>query len=91
MLRETTEAVTLAVFGVSSSGTSAIGLATLGSATNSNTLTSETWIPLGLFLGGIAMTATLVWKVASSKATTEAKIKEMQKRLEWLERKQEKK
>ena len=70
---------------------SSIGLATLVTATNSNTLTSETWIPLGLFLGGIAMTATLVWKVASSKATTDAKLKEMQKRLEWLERKQEKK
>ena len=91
MLRETAEAVTLAILGVSSSGTSAIGLATLGMATNSNTLTSETWIPLGLFLGGIAMTATLVWKLASSKAITDAKLKEMQKRLDWLERKYEEK
>ena len=88
MLRETIEAVTLIVFGVSSSGTSAIGLATMNAATNSSTLTTETWIPLGLFLGGIAMTATLVWKLASSKATTDAKLKEMQKRLDWLEKKQ---
>jgi len=91
MLRETIEAVTLAVLGVSSSGTSAIGLATLGAATNSNTLTTQTWIPLGLFLGGIAMTATLVWKVASHKTNTDAKIMDMQKRLEWLERKNEEK
>tara|TARA_R110000824_G_scaffold18906_2_gene74142 strand:- start:237 stop:509 length:273 start_codon:yes stop_codon:yes gene_type:complete len=90
MLRESIEAVTLAILGVSSSGTSAIGLASLPLAINSNSVTTETWIPLGLFLGGIAMTATLVWKVASSKATTDAKLKEMQKRLAWLEKKQEK-
>ena len=90
MLRSTLEAVTIAVLGVSSSGSSAIGLATLGAANNSNTLSTATWIPLGLFLGGIAMTATVVWKVASHKAQTDAKIREMSKKIEWLERQQNK-
>ncbi|MAK37899.1 MAG: hypothetical protein CMC15_17200 [Flavobacteriaceae bacterium] len=85
MLDKSIEAVTLAVVGVSSSGTSAIGLATLTTATNSNTLTTQTWIPLGLFLAGVAMTASVVWKVASHKAKTDAKLQELQERLNRLE------
>ena len=90
MVKESIEAVTLAVLGVSSSGTSAIGLATMGAGTNS-TLSTETWIPLGLFLAGIAMTATVVWKVASHKAKTDAKLIELQERLKIIENKQKKK
>ena len=89
MLKTSIEAVTLTVLGVSSSGTSAIGLATMSSVDNSNQLSTNTWIPLGLFLAGIAMTATVVWKVASHKAKTDAKLKELQQRLKRLEKRQE--
>ncbi|QDP48653.1 MAG: hypothetical protein Unbinned97contig1000_38 [Prokaryotic dsDNA virus sp.] len=89
MLGNSIEAVTLAVVGVSSSGTSAIGLATM-TVTNSNTLTTETWIPLGLFLAGVAMTASVVWKVASHKAKTDAKLLELQERLNRLEKSKKK-
>jgi len=90
MLDKSIEAVTLAVVGVSSSGTSAIGLATMTTATNSNTLTTQTWIPLGLFLAGVAMTASVVWKVASHKAKTDAKLLELQERLNRLEKSKKK-
>ena len=42
-------------------------------------------IPFGLFLAGLAFTSTLVWKVASHKAATEMKIKELEKKVEKLE------
>lgn len=90
MLRAVSEIVTLTILGVSSSGTSAIGLAVLSVANNDTTLSTETWIPLGLFLGGIAMTATVVWKVAAHKTQTDSKIEAMQKKIEWLEKQQNK-
>ena len=86
MLRAAAETVTLAILGVSSSGTSAIGLATMGVAKNSNTLSTETWIPLGLFLAGIAITATTVWKVAAHKAKTDAKISTLEEKVDALEK-----
>ena len=86
MFRTATEIATLAIFGVSSSGTTAIGFATLGI---SDKLSTETWIPLGLFLGGIAMTATLVWKVAAHKTQTDAKIDALEKKVKWLEKNQD--
>ena len=86
MLKTSLEAVTLSILGFSSSGTSAIGLASMGGVTESNTLTEQTWIPLGLFLAGIAMTATVVWKVASHKTNTDAKLLDLQKRIKRLEK-----
>jgi len=86
MFRTATEIATLAIFGVSSSGTTAIGFATLGSG---EILSTETWIPLGLFLGGIAMTATLVWKVAAHKTQTDSKIDALEKKVRWLEKNQD--
>ena len=85
MLKTSLEAVTLSVLGFSSSGTSAIGLASMAVSEN-NTLTEHTWIPLGLFLAGIAMTATVVWKVASHKTNTDAKLLDLQKRIKRLEK-----
>ena len=85
MLKEAAETVTLAVLGVSSSGTSAIGLATMSAEKNGTILSTETWIPLGLFLAGIAMTATVVWKVAAHKTSTDAKITALEDKVSVLE------
>ena len=84
MIRTTLESIVLTIAGVSSSGTSAIGLATM--STPQNTITSDsTWIPLGFFLGGIAITVTTVWKVATHKTKTDAKIESMEQKILWLE------
>jgi len=84
MIRTTLESIVLTIAGVSSSGTSAIGLATM--TTPQNTITADsTWIPLGFFLGGIAITVTTVWKVATHKTKTDAKIESMEQKILWLE------
>ena len=55
--------------------------------TGEDTVLSEgTLIPFGLFLAGLAFTSTLIWKVASHKAATEMKLKELEKKVERLER-----
>jgi len=86
MFKTAAEIVTLAIVGFSSSGTSAIGLASLTNASNNTTLTTDTWIPLGLFLGGIAMTTTIVWKVATHKTKTDAKMDILEQKVKWLEK-----
>jgi len=84
------EGISLSVVGVTSSGTTAIGLASIASAstqTATPTVSLETWMPLGLFLAGIAMTATLVWKVATHKSLTDSKLKQIEKQIDELEKK----
>ncbi len=83
MVKTSTELGLLIVCGVSSSGTSAVGLAGVISPTN--TLSETTLIPLGLFLAGLAMTTTVVWKVASHNAKTDAKMTDLIRRIEQLE------
>ena len=88
MLKTTAEAVALAIVGVSSSGSASIGLAALAdNAGTGNSLTTDTWVPLGLFLAGVAMTATVVWKVAAHKTITDQRIKEITRRMQLLEEK----
>lgn len=92
MIRTTVEAVTLTIAGITSSGTSAIGLATMQIAQqnseNINTsISMDTWMPLGLFLAGIAMTATVVWKVSAHKTKTDNKIEIIEEKIKQLENK----
>ena len=56
------------------------------SAPGGNVINESTLIPLGLFLAGLAMTTTVVWKAASQKAATDMKLKELIDRVERLER-----
>tara|TARA_Y100000296_G_C5121744_1_gene230764 strand:- start:306 stop:611 length:306 start_codon:yes stop_codon:yes gene_type:complete len=88
MIRTTLEAITLTIVGVTSSGTSAIGLATMQASENANTLSVDTWMPLGLFLGGIAMTATVVWKVSAHKTKTDNKLEMLEEKIKQLEKNQ---
>ena len=78
------ELISLLASCVSSAGTSAVGLAGVMN-TGGPVLSEGTLIPFGLFLAGLAFTSTLVWKVASHKAATEMKIKELEKKVEKLE------
>jgi len=92
MIRTTVEAVTLTIAGITSSGTSAIGLATMQitqqNSENINTsISMDTWMPLGLFLAGIAMTATVVWKVSAHKTKTDNKIEMIEEKIKQLENK----
>jgi heme/copper-type cytochrome/quinol oxidase subunit 2 len=92
MIRTTVEAVTLTIAGITSSGTSAIGLATMQitqqNSENINTsISMDTWMPLGLFLAGIAMTATVVWKVSAHKTKTDNKIEIIEEKIKQLENK----
>jgi len=92
MIRTTVEAITLTIAGITSSGTSAIGLATMQIAQqnseNINTsISMDTWMPLGLFLAGIAMTATVVWKVSAHKTKTDNKIEVIEEKIKQLENK----
>ena len=92
MIRTTVEAITLTIAGITSSGTSAIGLATMQitqqNSENINTsISMDTWMPLGLFLAGIAMTATVVWKVSAHKTKTDNKIEIIEEKIKQLENK----
>ena len=87
MIRTTVEAAALTIAGITSSGTSAIGLATMQATENVNTTISvDTWMPLGLFLGGIAMTATVVWKVSAHKTKTDSKLEMIEEKIKQLEK-----
>lgn len=81
------DSILLAVLGVSGSGTSAIGLAGITASGNTGTLTTNTLVPLGLFLGGVFLTASLVWRAATHKSGVENEISRLKDRIERLERK----
>ena len=83
MIKTTAEAITLAVIGVSGSGTSAIGLAAL---TNESAITAETWMPLGLFVTCILTTATVVWKVSEHKTKINSKLDELERDIQELKK-----
>ena len=88
MVKEATELMWLLATGVASSGTTAVGLAGVMdvSSPRGNVINESTLIPLGLFLAGLTMTTTLVWKAASQKAATDMKLKELIDRVDRLER-----
>ena len=88
MIKEATELTFLITAAVASNGTTAVGLAGVMdvSSSSGNVLNENTLIPFGLFLAGLAMTTTVVWKVASQKAATDMKVKELIDRVERLER-----
>ena len=88
MVKEATELIWLLATGVASSGTTAVGLAGVMdvSSPGGNVINESTLIPLGLFLAGLAMTTTVVWKAASQKVATDMKLKELIDRVERLER-----
>tara|TARA_R110002012_G_scaffold79909_3_gene202946 strand:+ start:633 stop:917 length:285 start_codon:yes stop_codon:yes gene_type:complete len=83
MIRSSAELISLLVSGLASSGTSAVGLA--GVMGDRGVLHEATLIPFGLFLAGLAMTTTVVWKVASHKANTDFKLNEVMRRLKQVE------
>jgi len=83
MFRSTGDLVSALIAGAASSGTSAAGLA--GMMSEHEALTTSTWIPLGLFLGGIGLTAMLVWKTATTKSEMDTTIKSLKGRVKWLE------
>ena len=70
---------------VTTSGTTAVGLAGVMDTGGGSVFSEGTLIPFGLFLAGLAMTSTLVWKVATHKAGTEMRLKELVKRMERIE------
>lgn len=87
MIKSTSELIMIMVCGVTTSGTSAVGLAgVMGTGETNAVLNQDTLIPFGLFLAGLAMTATVIWKVASHKAGTEVTMREIIKRLDRLEK-----
>jgi len=53
---------------------------------NGTTIDEHSLMPLGLFLAGIAIAASLAWKTATMKADTKAKLRELERRLDELER-----
>ena len=71
---------------VTTSGTTAVGLAGVMDTGEGTVFSEGTLIPFGLFLAGLAMTSTLVWKVATHKAGTEMRLKELVKRMERIEK-----
>jgi len=86
MVTNTSELISLLASCVASTGTSAVGLAGVMNTGGNTVLSEDTLVPFGLFLAGLAFTSTLIWKVASHKAATEMKLKELEKKVERLER-----
>ncbi len=86
MVKATSELAFLLTSCVTTTGTTAVGLAGMVDNGGGTVLSEGTLIPLGLFLAGLAMTSNLVWKVASHKAGTEMRLKELFKRMERLEK-----
>ena len=84
MIKSSAEIAFVVVSMLASSGTSAVGLADVMSHRN-QVFNESTLIPFGLFRGGIAMTATVVWKISAHKAKTEHKISDLMNRIEKLE------
>jgi hypothetical protein len=84
MLKTSADITFLFISGLATSGTTAVGLAGVMD-TNRGILNEETLIPFGLFLGGLAMTATVVWKVAGHKAKTDIKLNDLLRRIERIE------
>lgn len=66
---------------------SGIALTSLGvaSQTGSSVINDSTLLPLSLFIGGIAFTATLTWRASSAKANLAHKLDEIERRLKALE------
>ena len=86
MVTNTPELISPLFSCVASTGTSAVGLAGVMSTRGGTVLSESTLIPFGLFLAGLAFTSTLIWKVASHKAATEMKLKELERKVERLEK-----
>ena len=91
MVNATSEISLLLASCVMTSGTTAVGLAGVMDTGENTVLSESTLIPFGLFLAGLAMTTTVVWKVATHKAATDGKLKSLLKRMDRLERIQEQK
>ena len=83
MIHNTIESVSQ--FVCTSSG---IALAGVGVASQSGTgiISDSTLLPLSLFIGGIAFTATLTWRASSAKANLAHQLAEIERRLDSLER-----
>ena len=65
---------------------SGIALAGVGIASQSGGIISEsTLLPLSLFIGGIAFTATLTWRASSAKSNLTHQLKQIERRLDSLE------
>jgi hypothetical protein len=87
MVKTTLDSILLAILGVSGSGTSAVGLAGITATGNAGSLDTNTLVPLGLFLGGVFLTASLVWRAATRTSGVENEISRLRDRIERLERK----
>ena len=83
MIQNTIES--LSQFVCTSSG---IALAGVGVASQSGTgiISDSTLLPLSLFIGGIAFTATLTWRASSAKSNLTHQLAEIERRLDSLER-----
>tara|TARA_R100000963_G_scaffold32792_1_gene24720 strand:- start:945 stop:1280 length:336 start_codon:yes stop_codon:yes gene_type:complete len=66
---------------------SGIALAGVGvaSQTSGGIINDSTLLPMSLFIGGIAFTATLTWRASSAKSNLAHKLAEIERRLDSLE------
>jgi|TARA_R110000744_G_scaffold16307_1_gene45003 arginine exporter protein ArgO len=66
---------------------SGIALAGVGVASQSGSgiISESTLLPLSLFIGGIAFTATLTWRASSAKANLAHQLERIERRLDSLE------
>ena len=85
MIKATSELSMLLVSCVTTSGTTAVGLAGVMDTSKTSVLSESTLVPLGLFFLGLAMATTMVWKVATHKATVEARLKDLVNRIDRIE------
>ena len=82
MIRQTIESVSLLTGTVSGSGAAAL-LAM-------QQIDENTLVPIGILLTGVAVSATLAWKAATKNAAYKNKLKELDKRINELEKKRKK-
>ena len=83
MIHNTIESVSQ--FVCTSSGIALAGVG-VASQSGSSIISDSTLLPLSLFIGGIAFTATLTWRASSAKANLAHQLSEIERRLDSLER-----
>ena len=84
MIKPAVEITYVVVTMLASSGSSAVGLADVMSQ-RSPVFNESTLMPFGLFLGGVAMTATVAWKICVHKTKTDHFISDLTNRIKKLE------
>ena len=74
----------LSQFVCTSSGIALAGVG-VASQTGSGIISDSTLLPLSLFIGGIAFTATLTWRASTAKSNLAHQLEQIERRLNTLE------